>query len=98
MSESRAFSSGLQTADATIRTGKGLLVGLIVNTDGGGVNDATAVLYDNTAASGTVLCKLVADAVGAGTANITFPHPIQCENGIHLDITGTGAEAIVYYK
>jgi hypothetical protein len=99
MNQPRGFSSGLLTADGAVRVGKGFLLGFTVNNDAGGVNDATGILYDNaSAASGTVLAKLVAAATEVSSVSITFPNPIQCENGIFLDITGTGAEVIVYYQ
>ncbi len=94
MSGTSSISSGLQTADAQIYTGRGTLQALTVITDGS--NDATVTLYDNTAASGTVLAKLVVD----GTANTGFQSwnfHCRCLNGIYADVSGTGASYIVHY-
>ena len=88
-------SSGEQTADATVYTGTCFLVGVIILTDGS--NDATAILYDNTASSGTKIweAKIVSsDQYGGGM----LPYPIYCETGIRVDLTGTGASAIVFYR
>jgi hypothetical protein len=87
-------SSGELTADATIVTGRALLSDVLVITDG--TNPATVVLYDNTAASG----DKVFEAVVAGANNtgfFAFNNKVFCENGLHLDISGTGASCIVYH-
>lgn len=87
-------SSGEQTSDATIYTGACLFFGIEVITDG--TNAATAIVYDNTANSGTKLVELVV----AGASNFgggLWPHPVYCSTGIRVDLSGTGASAIVYY-
>lgn len=94
MSGTTCLSSGLQTADGQIYTGRGTLNALTVITDG--TNDASVVLYDNTAASGTVLAKISCD----GTNNSEFQGwnlAVRCVNGIYADVTGTGAGYIVHY-
>lgn len=89
-------SSGLKSADTAIMTQPGKLTSLIVCADG--TNAATAVLYDNaSAASGTVLAKVIVDA-GATQEHVSFDYPIDCLQGIYLDISGTGAECIVHYQ
>lgn len=96
--EPRGKSSGLKNADGIIKAAAGYLLGFTVNNDAGGTNDAVAVLYDNaSAASGTVVGKGVCDAVGQSSFSITFPNPIWCENGLYLDVTGTGCEVVVYF-
>jgi len=89
-------SSGLQTADAAITTAGGYMTGVAIVTDG--TNDATVVVYDNGAsAAGTVLFKgKVSGASNLGGA--TFEIPIQYDDGIYVDVTGTGAAYIVYYQ
>lgn len=88
-------SSGLKTADAAIKAGPGTLVGFTVLTDG--TNTATLILYDNpSAASGTVLGKMI--VVGADRFDhIEFSSHRLASTGIYADVTGTGAEYIVYY-
>ena len=94
MSGTTSISSGLLSADAQIYTGRGTLQGLTVLTDG--TNAATVTLYDNTAASGTVIAKLVvAGADRQGFQSWNF-HP-RCLNGIYADVSGTGASYIVHY-
>lgn len=90
-------SSGLKTADGVISNAAGRLHGLCVGTDG--TNAATIIVYDNaTAASGTVLAKVVVDAT-ATHENIMLPEQgVECLNGLYLDVTGTGAEVVVYYS
>ncbi len=89
-------SSDLKTADATIATGKAILAGVHIITNGSA--DATLILYDNTAASGVVVFKQV--VTGADDA-IPYTLPdggIRCSNGIYADIAGTGAEYVVFYR
>ena len=90
-------SSGLQTADGAIAAGRNRVNGITLLSDG--TNACSVILYDNaTAASGTVLGKV---SIGAAslkkTEHVLFENPVICENGIYADVTGTGAEYIVYF-
>lgn len=89
-------SSGLKTADGIIMARPGKLTSIMVTADN--TNAASVILYDNaSAASGTVLAKLIVDATSTHES-ISFTCPIDCLNGIYLDIGGTGAEVIVHYQ
>jgi hypothetical protein len=92
MRDATSKSSGKKTADATIFNGRTLLTGVIVEP---GTTATTLTLYDNTAASGTVLFETVLAANG-DTVAYDFTDAIQAQNGIHADITGTSAAYIVY--
>lgn len=94
MSGTTAISSGLKTADAQIYTGRGTLNGLVVNTDG--TNAATVTLYDNTAASGTVLSQVIVAGADRTHSQI-FNLAVRCTTGIYADVTGTGAAYVVYF-
>lgn len=76
--------------------GPGRLRGLSVIADG--TNAATVILYDNaSAASGTVLAKVVVDAT-LTYADLNLPAAgVICNEGIYLDVSGTGAECVVYF-
>lgn len=87
-------SSGLQTTDQLIYTGKNRINAITIIADG--TNAATVVVYDNTAASGTVVAKGFVKATN-DMNHIIFENPVVCENGIYADVTGTGAGYIVYY-
>jgi hypothetical protein len=89
-----SVSSGLRTADATVKTGKGIITDVIINTDG--VNAATLIIYDNTSAAGTVVFK--AQVVGADLAGVFSNLNTRCDNGLFADVTGVGADYIVHYK
>lgn len=92
-----ANTSGLKSADAVIMAMPGRLLGCIVLADG--TNAATVTLYDHaSAASGTVLAKYVVDATLVAESPALPPDGIICNNGIYADVTGTGAEFIVYYS
>lgn len=86
--------TGLLDADGVIIDTSGVLVDVIVYTDG--VNAATVIIYDNaSAASGKVLAKvIVAGAENFGGEVSIFT---GVENGLYLDISGTGAKALVRY-
>jgi hypothetical protein len=87
-------SSTPKTAATLIATGANLLTGVIVGTDG--TNNATVTVYDNTAASGSKLLEVV--VVGSARSTpFLFNNPIKAENGLYLDISGTGASATVYF-
>lgn len=91
-----ALTSGLKTADAAILNQSGHLHSLMVIADG--TNAATVVLYDNaSAASGTVLAKIIVDATST-FESFTALEGIECANGIYADVTGTGAEYVVHYS
>ena len=82
------------TSDSTLVSGKGVLKGIQIITDG--TNNATAILYDNTAASGVKLFE--GGCVGANLSELYWfgDTPISFKNGVRLDIAGTGASVIVY--
>ena len=75
-------------------TGAGWLCSVTAATDG--TNPSTVTVYDNTAASGTVLATAIC-AGGDFTQTINFAHPIRAENGIHFTVTGTGASGNITY-
>lgn len=88
-------SSGLQTADAVIQTGRNRINAITLLGDG--TNAASLIVYDNaSAASGTVLAKITALATERFT-HVIFENPVVAEDGIYADVTGTGAEYIVYF-
>jgi len=88
------LSSGLLSSSQAVFASKTVLVSLIVYTNGS--SNATATLYDNaSAASGTEVAKIIvkgADLIG-GEAHIMC----DCENGLYLALSGTGAGALVRY-
>lgn len=89
-----SISSGVLSADTLIFTGKNRINALTVLTDG--TNAATVEIYDNTSATGTK--RVVGKCVGTGLINhIIFENPVLFENGIYVDITGTGATCIVFF-
>ena len=96
MEEAPSKSSGRQTGDAAVLAAPGELHGVLL--EGDGTNAVTLIVYDNaSAASGTILCKVLLDA--GLTQEIFVPmRGIEAVNGLYCDVTGTGAAYIVYYK
>lgn len=92
------ISSGLiASSKAFLTTPAGhFICALLILTDGS--NAATVTAYDNaTAGGGTVLFKGVVP--GASNFGMQIPgHIIRMVNGLYVTISGTGANAIVYYK
>lgn len=89
-------STGLLTADGLILNGRAVLAGVHIVTDG--TNDVTLVLYDNTSAAGKEVFK---QKVTGTDDSIPYTLPdggIRCDNGVYADITGTGAEFIIFYR
>jgi len=88
-------SSDIQTADASIATGRNRINSVILLADG--TNAASLVIYDNaSAASGKVLASLKVKATDV-QKEVVFTFPVIAENGIYADVTGTGASYIVHF-
>lgn len=95
MSINSAKSSDLLTTSGLIATGKNYLKGVKILTDG--TNAATVIVYDNTTNSGKVLYKgVVAGDQLAGPLD-DFTHMVQAELGLYVVLSGTGANAVVYF-
>lgn len=86
----RARSSGLLSAGTfVVATGANTLSGVIVISDV--INPATITVYDNaSAASGTILARLTATST-TGANSLALVTPIRAENGLTVQITGTGS-------
>lgn len=80
------------TAAANVLTGPGALVSVNLC---GGADAATVTVYDNTAASGDVICKL---GVAAGASDSFTPTaPLAVGKGIHFAITGTTPQVVIAF-
>ena len=93
MAASIAFhTTGELTSDTLIATGRSLLGGVHILTDG--VNPATVIIYDETSATGD---KMFESVVAGADESRYFDLPVlQAKTGIYMDIAGTGASCIVY--
>lgn len=80
-------------ATATIRTGPGALVAVLLTA---GADAASATIYDNTEGSGTVLA--VVKAAINTTVSWTPPDGQAAARGIHAVITGTAPSCTVVYR
>lgn len=74
------------TGDVQAVSGPGLLVGVILVS---AAADCSIILYDNTAASGSVIVQLA--TLAKTCAQFTPCAPIAFGKGIYADITGSGA-------
>jgi len=88
----RPVSVSSRTTAGAALTGSGALVAVNICA---GADAATVTLYDNTAGSGTVICKL---GVGIGlSASFCPASPISVTNGIYVALTGTTPQINVAY-
>jgi len=78
------------SASALIKTGQGVVYGLIVNSHTNG----TLKLWDNTSAATTVICNTITFA--AGPNFIQFPVGIQFSLGLYATIGGTADITIIW--
>jgi len=87
-------SSGILNADTAIKASTGILIDVLVYTDG--TNNATVTIYDDpNSADGTVLAKVVvkgSDLMGGEVGILA-----NAGAGIYMDISGTGATALIRY-
>ena len=91
------ISSGPISASETLLGINGQLYGLQVLTDG--TNDAEAVVYDETSATGLELWRQpVTGADKIGGFLLSIPGGIKFNTGLHITISGTGAKFNAYFK
>ena len=90
-----AISSGiLATGVTTIFTGVSLISSIQGISDG--TNPATVTVYDNTTNSGKVLA--VVKVLPADPSKIyTFCSRLRADIGVTVEVTGTGAQAVIGY-
>lgn len=77
------------TVSGAVKTGKGVLVGMYVNS----TNAGTVKIYDNTAGSGTVINNTITPAIGyhdLGRASFS--------TGCYATIGGTALDVTFYYQ
>lgn len=81
------------TADlAAIKTGAGVVTGIIVETLAASTDDF--ILYDNTAASGTVLFQLTNMPATSTIGPIVVPYTGAFATGLTLDVTLTAGSSV----
>ncbi len=90
-------NSGTKAADTAITAIPGKCHGIVLQNDG--TNASSVVVYDNaSAASGTVIAKLALPASSIIlTLPVIFNSPVAYQNGIYIDVTGTGVGVNVYF-
>lgn len=80
-------------ASGQVKASAGIFVGCNLT---GGSDAATLIVYDNTAGSGTILCKL---AAAAGVSVTFFPcAPVRANTGMYATLTGTAPSATVVWR
>lgn len=87
------ISSGLQTANLTIKTGFAFLDYVILIPAGG---DATLTIYDNTSAAGVVLARL--RSLINISSQLNFNNPIGASIGLHVVVEGSQSAYVIGYR
>lgn len=91
MSLSHARSLPLTGSDQAVRSGPTIYCGFAAQ-ETGGSSAATVRIYDNaSAASGTLIDAV--NLAGGGSESRVYDRGIWCENGIYVDVGGTGTVA-----
>ena len=89
-------SSGLLTADALVHSGRCKLVSVHAY-NAHATDVSTIIVYDNTAASGKVVAKMLLQPANVGTqvpvtqTALSFEfdmHSVICTKGLYVDVTG----------
>lgn len=78
------------TADTLIKTGSGLVFGIIVNSHTTG----TIKLWDNTSAATTTLVNTYSYPIGSSV--VFFPAAVSFTTGLYADVTGTQDITIIW--
>lgn len=86
--------SKYSTSSELIKTGGGRLHGITLTP---AAAKSTVTVYDNTAGSGTILCKLQAAADGASAPSGLPDGGIPFSIGLWVELSGTGAVATTVY-
>ena len=90
-----ATATQAMTSSGQAVTGACWITGLAVVTNG--TNDATITVYDGTSTSGAMIgTYYVPGALYGDRAVWTFPRRVN--NGIYVNVSGTGASAVVEYR
>lgn len=81
----------LSGSDQALRAAPTLYAGFVVQ-ETGGSSTATIRIYDNaSAASGTLIGA--ANLAAGGSASLHLVRPLNCLNGIYVDVGGSGTIA-----
>lgn len=78
------------SASALVKTGRGTVYGIIVNSHTSG----TLKLWDNTSAATTVICNTI--TLAAGPQVLSFPVGIKFGIGLYLTIGGTADVTVIW--
>lgn len=85
-------SSGLLTADTLVYTGQVRVASLFVQETAG--STASIIIYDNTAASGDIIAKVV---LAANAKNDIDLHGVLCTKGIYFKEASGAVNCFINY-
>ena len=79
-------TTALTGSDQGVLTGGGIFYGGAFYESGG--DTATAIIYDNTSAAGTIIAYI--SLASGGVTNLNIANGVQVLNGIYVDVGGSG--------
>lgn len=79
----------------TVCTGPALLTAIMLHPAAAA---SVITVYDNASAGSGTVAAILSTPASVSTAIIPFDSPIWCANGITCVVTGTGAQAQVYFQ
>lgn len=91
MGDAPARSLPLTGSDQVVRNGPTLYCGFVAVETGGSLA-ATVRIYDNASAASGTLIDAVNLAAGESASRL-YERSIWCENGVYVDVGGTGTVA-----
>ena len=85
-----SYNYSNKTASGLVKTGPGVLHSVTL---AAAADAATAIVYDNTSAAGTIICKLSAELTGTAHAVLD----VAFGTGCYIALTGTTPSGTVAY-
>ena len=85
-------SSGLMTADTLVYTGQVRVASIFVQETAGSA--ATIIVYDNTAASGDIIAKVI---LASGARQDIDLHGVLCTKGIYFKESAGAVNCFINY-
>jgi hypothetical protein len=87
----QTFSNSNKASSGAVKSGPGGVHTVVLTA---GSDAATLILYDNTAGSGTIICKLAAVTGTTAFARLDVPFSVGC----YAALTGTAPNATITFR
>lgn len=85
----------LGVSSTLVQEGKAILAGVSINAVAA---DVVVTIFDSLTATGKIIFKYTLDFSLNNLASTLIVPNVRTDNGLFVDITGAGAEVIVYFR